>query len=864
MGTSLPYVGVAATRNVPGVNNLADGGTSFLRVLPLDEALLHPWKTDAHLVTYRVSKVDKWPRCNKPALPQVRQAGCEIYSTMLVFDYDNPGHRPWSEGEYEDFVGNLFDVAEDGFPLALSWSAFYTTQHGARFVYVLTDPVPVDESEPLARGVVRDFARRGIHLDDKCCDWTHLFRLPCVTRSGEATWEADYFELVSQWDVRLDPATIEPAEPRPGSDYGMVEPLDLPQPSPEEAYSLLFEQTETGERKTKWFKDAKRRLKNRSCYEVIFEHHPLGQPGNRDSTLQRLVGEALALLYHVEGTSPELIYALFLPAAEQLDPDDGTPDWTEALWASVLRYWAREKAKDLKRLEQQELAKESTKHLSLRVLEGMRQWCEHPGIWRTESDSIAWMAQHIIISTPAAFHVVNREGQIDSTPVRRDQLPARIRELGMDELIPLVRETENGFKEVPAQTLINQHATVVSHVEGAVDLPHTVVRDIGEATATLVVKLFDLRTDLEPRFDKEVDDWLRLFGGERYEQLVEWISHALAFRDGPICALSIAGPPGCGKKLLVQGLAECISTECVGDEKEFGQFQSMLMRTPFISVNEGLPKGVGQKDVADTFRHLVSGDPILVNQKFKDPVLVRNPARIIFAANNTDVVSMLTGHRDLSPDDRDALAVRLLHLDVPPETSEYLRMKGGLAYTGQFGRRWIRGDGGAASDYVLARHFLWLYHHRTPAPAGNRLLVEGDMDRDLLRLMSTRSGTAPDVIEALIKMIEQGVANAGVVVHEGRIYATTSAVVDWHRTNSTSRNDRVNHKSVSSVFRGLSKRGSSRTPRKLATAGGDRRARWYEIDGRTLLVEAIEHGYRCERLAKVVAKHEAEAVEEAT
>ena len=32
--------------------------------------------------------------------------------------------------------------------------------------------------------------------------------------------------------------------------------------------------------------------------------------------------------------------------------------------------------------------------------------------------------------------------------------------------------------------------------------------------------------------------------------------------------------------------------------------------------------------------------------------------------------------------------------------------------TEQPGKRWIRGDGGQLSDFVVAKHFLWLYEHR--------------------------------------------------------------------------------------------------------------------------------------------------------
>lgn len=527
------------------------------------------------------------------------------------------------------------------------------------------------------------------------------------------------------------------------------------------------------------------------------------------------------------------------------------------LWSAVLRYWAREAAKEEAAAQDAAKLAQDNQHFALRVLEGARLWCAHPKIWRSEAESLGFLSSILIAATSQLCYVMTPAGHYDSIGVPRHLLSARIRSLGMDALISLERETENGKRAVPAQTIIDRHATIVSTVRGAVDIPRTTIKDIESDSATLVLKLFDLRTDLEPRFDPQVDAWLKTFAGDQYHRLCEWIGHALDFKSGPICALSIAGPPGAGKKLLIQGLAECINTETFGDEREFGNFQSALLRTPFIVVNEGVPTmRDGQKDIADTFRHLVGGDAITCNQKFQAPIIVNNPARIIFAANNMDAVSILTGHRDLTPEDRDALAIRLMHIDIPQSAGDWLRMRGGLSYTGAFGRRWIRGDSGAASDYVVARHFLHLYEQRPPVPVGNRLLVEGHLQDDLLRAMSTRSGSAPDIIESLVRMIEGGPME-GLVIDGKTVLVTVDAVVSWYRRNATHANPRINHRSASKVFRGLCKRGALASPRTVEASGKKKRARWYEIDVKTLLVESIENGFACERLARLVSEIEA-------
>jgi hypothetical protein len=246
----------------------------------------------------------------------------------------------------------------------------------------------------------------------------------------------------------------------------------------------------------------------------------------------------------------------------------------------------------------------------------------------------------------------------------------------------------------------------------------------------------------------------------------------------------------------------------------------------------------------------------MVEQKFRDPILVRNPLRVVFAANNLDVIQVLTGHRDLSPDDRAALALRLFHMSVDHKAGDWLRAKGGLAHTALPGFRWIRGDDGADSDYVVAKHFMWLFTNAKPeVPRGNRLLMEGEMDPELMRMMSTRSGSAPDVIETLIRMIEnKAMAIDGLTIHRGNILVTTSAIVDYHRKDIGRKTDKkINHAAVGKVLRGLIVPGTSSHPRTIKTKSGKKHARWRVIDHHTLLEEAIEHGYPSRELSLLVA-----------
>src|SRR5690606_21223425 len=296
-----------------------------------------------------------------------------------------------------------------------------------------------------------------------------------------------------------------------------------------------------------------------------------------------------------------------------------------------------------------------------------------------------------------------------------------------------------------------------------------------------------------------------------------------------------------------------------------GSYQYGLLQSPFLWVNEGWPqsKAMGRHP-ADQFRALVSGDPIVCNRKYQSPVKVTNPVRIIFTANNAEVVRMLTGNRNLSPEDREALAIRLLHFKTGKRAAEWLRGKGGMRFTGEKGRRWVAAQGDNKSDYIVARHFLWLYANRGGV-RGSRLLVEGNYNDDLIWEMRTQSGSAPLVVESLIQMIESARNYEGLVkTDDGRVYVLASEVLKHFRNTTMQRSsgERLNAQQIESVLKGLSVRIPDK-PVELKERPQVGFARWYELDVECLLSSARRGGWVSPKLEKLVsARQVAREIEE--
>jgi hypothetical protein len=857
MNSSELLIGVADNRYIEGANSLADPDLRALTCVSLTEALETNWPTDAHLVCYQLVGSTAWPRCNKPVLPSIRAAGADLIVPILVFDYDNPNHSDWDLGLLESFELRMVEAADFGMPLAMGWTHLYFTKHGARLIYVLDHAVLAEDAEALSLGVIRDFLAHGIALDSACADWTRLFRLPRVVRDGEETGSADYFQMVHQAGNTLDPASVIPGERTAATEYKDLRQLSAPLPDPQWALDALWDM-EAGKGRTKrswWYNQAKSQLRGRDCFPVLFEHAPLAAPGSRNSKIQSLVGEALAVLYPsgIAGTTAEMTFALFFPALDQLNAQDLSEpeDFLITGWEAILTYWAREEAKnaaerEVMQVQQEQFQKVQTSLLS-RILTGVREWCD--SVPATETEAAWWLSEHMILATARGFHVMQPNGYYDPLGVSKILLPARVRELKIDSLVSLTKERNGEIVPVTGQELIDQYCTLVYSVEGAVGAKGSHIKHLGTDRATLVHGMFE-RANIEPEWSPEVDVWLQMLAGQKYQDLIDWIAQSLNFEGGPICALSIKGHAGSGKKMLVQGLAECIDTGLIASSAEFGRFKALLMHTPFLVVNEGLTYDTHGMHVADTFRHFVSGDPLYIEQKFKEPILVRNPLRIIFTANNNDVLATLVGGRDLSPEDREALAVRLLHIESDETAAIWLRDRGGLEFT----KGWIDADDGALGTKKIARHFMSLYVNRAPMKKGNRLLIQGNATDSLIRMMATRSGTSPLVVETLVRMVESESILHGLHVTNSAIMVTTSAIVDFYRTGAMGTgSSKLSQSVVSSVLKGLVVPSSASYPRVIKTKAGLKKARWRELDPGILLSEAVEHGYRCQVLESIVS-----------
>jgi hypothetical protein len=867
-------------RRQPGINSLGDAAPTYLLV-PFDEALDREWTSDVHFASYTVIEPgadapteEPYPRINKPALTSVREAGAEVVLGMLTLDMDlqdqdgvEGDEKPtWTSDDLESFIAAVGHLDEFLAERRIGAPHTYTTNHGARFIHKLSKPVTAEVAEDLLRGLHKVYGEFGFKLDP-LSDWTRLMRAPNVLRDGLQTGTQRWFW--TRWVTgTTNPDAIDPVtkETLYRDKYESIELVTGGKPSPEDAHALLFVSNGRGEKQSDMRKLAARILRGTPSYACIFESKPIAEKGGRDSALIKLVGSAcnflLGPLAKDREFTPEDIYALFLAPVEQLEPDAGTPDWTQSLWQKVGACYARERAKvAAKAVEKEERADKRADGLR-GLLEVVQQTCSAPELHSTdEVTALTALSRMLLLrDSSGRLRAFNPNGDITDHAFPIAGIHNLIRSVNMTGWIDLTKELKSGTVARNETEVARDHCTDLVNITGAVGIPRSYVRGDAMNNLELVLSLYRRNEKLEPTYSETVAEWLELLTDEP-EQLKRWIAYALHFEGGATCALSLAGAPAAGKGLLTQGLIETLANPIRADKSALiGDFNSSLARTPFLVVDEGLPQGV--HDIADTFRSLTAGEPLTINEKYQAPVRIRNPMRIIFTANNLEVVQQLASHRQRDARDQAALAARLLHLDVPDTAAVYLLAQGGHRHTGG----WVESASGAPSQFTLAKHLLWLHANRANfGEPGDRFLVQGRVQTEVAQRMRTASKTAQAVCFAILSALETGISpsvQAGMSTEDGRILVTPRAVIEQHKMLNDS-NVQLNVATVGNALQNMLSEGTAadgRT-RRLTLSGEQSRQRWKDIDALMLWRFAEEGGLKRDTLEKIVtAQHGPEAV----
>ena len=772
----------------------------------LEQMLSTQWETDAHFTCYYVEGLPQWPRINKTVLPSLIKEGDKVLTQTLALDYDLPNHAEWDSNSLDAFAKQI-DSLDDKHRFSLgSWSALYTTLHGSRILYSLSSPIPVQEAEERLCWLIHEFSKVGIEVDARCKDWTRLFRCPRVLRNGKRTEDYEFFLCEYRPNEILDVSkmgtmpTSTVAKKRPPVADKTV------RPHVDEIDSYIYEVDAKGNRKPNlaWEK-AKKALKKSDFYRVCFEGVASGwKAGEYNNQIALYLGKTVPALVDL-GMSPQECFSIISAPLRAIPETDR--NYLDHSWNLLLDIFNRETVKINDRMEVR-AKKEADKADALdKMVAGMKKWCQHPDLFKDATTARAFVKSRILISFGRYFYHLQEDGFINDFHCEKGQLIPRIRKTYLGDIITIQYEGNEGqLIDISPNKIANNHSTVVFQKEmRLLEDIDGYIHDMDGQFPLLVVNMYRRSKTLEPQYNAAVDEWLHYFGNVSYPEICHWIGHALAFEDGPICALSLQGHPNAGKLMFTLGLAECLEIPVLASVDDLTSQSSTLTHTPFLVVNEGFPKSSRfGKDLADQFKGLTSGDPICINEKHKQIIYIQNPIRMIFTANHNQLLMALTQGKSMNLDSRRALGQRVLHINIPPSIDDFFNKIGNFDTTGKPGARWVGGSG-KPSNYIVARHFLWLYQNRDQTDKSTRFLVMGntspdgkDKRNDVFSNILTNNDASSPVCLAVINMLDKGAKE--MMVQDGHIYVTTHSVLNIVNTD----NKRMSLNDVSLALQNLS------------------------------------------------------------
>jgi hypothetical protein len=845
----LPFKQMTGCGSLATDADLAAFSHNCLTVMPFADMLSTQFRTDAHFVSYAIPGLEMWPRLKKSILSDVRAAGMDIVLKYFAFDWDNINHSEWSDDLLASF-GELVQACTD--PIISAWHTFYTTKHGARFVYKLSAPIPVDAAEHNLAWMINHFIEKGFtQIDGSCKDWTRCMRCPQVIRDGVASWSSSSFTLYSQ-RLTLDTSLLGKSTP---ATVATVKHFDKARhsnslvPDYNTGYLLLCTTSGMSQKPvfTDFYKRSRKVLKDSPYFDIIYNNAATGwEPGSRNDQVMRMIGVLTPILLKSCYASVLQIFALIHGPLLTLGTDQ---DWPAHGWNALLDIYERENDKlNVLREKEAEKARVELGYLDS-IAEGMKEWNNHPLLFQDEETAREYARQNALATVGNFFFTIGADGYYDPFPVTGPQVISRIRKSPLlNDIIPTTKKSVVGEDvDVTSSSIQNSYSTPV-----AVILMKPVgdrggyIQDMNGENPALVLSTFSRNDNIEPTFNPYVDEWLQALGGVKYyEKLLAWIGNALAFDEGLICALSLEGASSAGKKLLTIGLSECLKEPCIAGPIDIYGKSSAFLKTPFLVVNESWPdQRVAGISPGDTFKSLLGGDGIRVEEKFKPAMTVLNPIRMILAANDDGIVKTLTRGKDMNLDNRIAIGERLFHFKVGP-AEQYLKGIGGMGFTSKPGSRWIRPDSGSEeSDYIVAKHFLWLYKNRDPVDPSLRFLVMGNSapgcgEGEMTVFEKSLAGNhnTPLVATAIIQMLDDKNTNVwgmGYKTGEGQLWVTRSGV---YRYAKEILETRVEESEMYSAMQNL-----------LAKADPDRDHEtgysWYEINVKTLAMIAAEWGMK--------------------
>jgi hypothetical protein len=402
--------------------------------------------------------------------------------------------------------------------------------------------------------------------------------------------------------------------------------------------------------------------------------------------------------------------------------------------------------------------------------EGIEDYCKRWNISTAEE-----FKRRLIIAHNGA-HWLLRDSKYD-VPCGKENLPQRVRDIfELWEATPAGDDLDIGLWRPATQDKPPQKRTIADILltYGLSPLYSKGSMILGEsyydvATETFWEAFTPLRK-ITPAYNAEIEQWLKLFGGDEHEKLFDWIA-TITDLSKPTCALYISGVGSAGKTMLGDGLARLWSETGATKLSTFlSRFNSSVVECPLLRAAEGLPPGCSSRDVRD----VVGSTEFTLERKGLPVTKVAGCLRLIIDDNADG--ELLPEPEDLGKNANDAVALKFLHVPVGESPKSYLAALGGDAYT-RDKEHWVDGD-------KIAAFALYLRDTRKVI-RGSRFLVEGDAKK-MTQLITLQNPIVSNVCDWILRVLNLPAAvlnnnksyKDGVAVGNGAVKINTSCVWD--------------------------------------------------------------------------------------
>ena len=298
--------------------------------------------------------------------------------------------------------------------------------------------------------------------------------------------------------------------------------------------------------------------------------------------------------------------------------------------------------------------------------------------------------------------------------------------------VRLVELTQHGQRTRPISDVIRESGSLVERV--ITDLSAQ-VSTFDATSRTFCEAITPIRKEIAAKYDPQIDEWLKLLGGDSYGKLVDWMAISTDLTK-LVCAIYFDGAAASGKSLFAFGMSKLWTDGPPADILSIlSDFNDELIRCPLIVADEDIPT-CNRRSATATLRTLLSTTSRTLRRKYLPNSECRGAVRLVLTANNE---FLLETKGVSSAQDLEAIAQRFLYIPVDDAAVEYLNKI----------PRQVKEDWG---NFAIAGHALWLSQNHTIAHPGKRFYVEGDISM-MHRLLMTGSFWNSLVCEWLVKYL---------------------------------------------------------------------------------------------------------------